>query len=184
MFGLFVFFGRAKKIFGGAFKFLFSVKNICHEGFQKKGFYLDVMLCHAGVAACKLSGDFVHRVKIVGGTYSFFYDGETDCGERVIRNGAGSIVQCGLDRAAEAPRGYAGVSVSFAGDASDLEEWLELLRADKIFCETIGDGIVCVYGYSPLLKGGIQVDGRKINVQIALNQGTVHIGSPLLLGSY
>ena len=129
-------------------------------------------------------GDFVHRVKIVGGTYSFFYDGETDCGERVIRNGAGSIVQCGLDRAAEAPRGYAGVSVSFAGDASDLEEWLELLRADKIFCETIGDGIVCVYGYSPLLKGGIQVDGRKINVQIALNQGTVHIGSPLLLGSY
>ena len=93
-------------------------------------------------------------------------------------------MQCGLDRAAEAPRGYAGVSVSFAGDASDLEEWLELLRADKIFCETIGDGIVCVYGYSPLLKGGIQVDGRKINVQIALNQGTVHIGSPLLLGSY
>ena len=64
------------------------------------------------------------------------------------------------------------------------EEWLELLRADKIFCETIGDGIVCVYGYSPLLKGGIRVDGRKINVQIALNQGTVHIGSPLLLGSY
>mgnify|MGYP000813345947 FL=1 len=93
-------------------------------------------------------------------------------------------MQCGLDRAAEAPRGYAGVSVSFAGDASDLEEWLELLRADKIFCETIGDGIVCVYGYSPLLKGGIQVDGRKINVQIALNRGTVHIGSPLLLGSY
>ena len=29
-----------------------------------------------------------------------------------------------------------------------------------------------------------QREQRKINVQIALNQGTVHIGSPLLLGSY
>lgn len=154
------------------------------KDFRRKAFIL--MLCFAMLALLLVNspGDFVHRVKIVGGTYSFFYDGETDCGERVIRNGAGTIVQCGLDRAAETPRGYAGVSVSFAGDASDLEEWLELLRADKIFCETIGDGIVCVYGYSPLLKGGIQVDGRKINVQIALNRGTVHIGSPLLLGSY
>jgi len=61
------------------------------------------MLCFAMLALLLVNspGDFVHRVKIVGGTYSFFYDGETDCGERVIRNGAGSIVQCGLDRAAD-----------------------------------------------------------------------------------
>ena len=39
-------------------------------------------------------------------------------------------------------------------------------------------------GYSPLVKGGITVDGQRINVQIAVTEYGVFVGSPLLLGSY
>lgn len=129
--------------------------------------------------------DFTHRVKIVGGTYSFFYDSAVSRSDvRAIENGAGTIVQCGSDELCSAPDGYSGVSVSFDGDLKDAEAWMKRLHVREIYSETIGDGILCVYGYSPLLKGCISVDGREINIQLAVNCGVVHIGSPLLLGSY
>ena len=40
------------------YKFIFSVNAICHEGFQKKGFYIAVVLYDVRAAACKLACRF------------------------------------------------------------------------------------------------------------------------------
>lgn len=155
------------------------------KDFRRKAFIL--LLCFTMLALLLVNSpaDFTNRVKIVGGTYSFFYDCVVSRSSlRVIENGAGIIVQCGLDELDGAPDGYSGVSVSFDGDIKDAEAWLKRLHVREIYSETIGEGILCVYGYSPLLKGSISVDGREINIQLAVNCGVVHIGSPLLLGSY
>lgn len=51
----------------------------------------------------------------------------------------------------------------------------EVMRLDEIM-------IVC--GYSPQLKGGVLLDGRLVNVQLAFCNGKTIIGSPLIFGSY
>lgn len=46
------------------------------------------------------------------------------------------------------------------------------------------DGITIVCGYSPLLKGGVLLDGRFVNIQLAFRDDKTIIGSPLIFGSY
>lgn len=127
--------------------------------------------------------DFTDLVKIVDGKYSFFYDGEAICSLDTLRNGCGTIVNCGLEDVSQTPVGFRGASVTFDGDSASVSAWLKKLSVKVTFSEEV-DGIVCVYGYSPRLKGGVEVDGQTVNVQIALNGGRVHLGTPLLLGSY
>lgn len=76
-----------------------------------------------------------------------------------------------------------GVTVTFDGTRQQAMDVLSSLSADIVDIQQL-DNIMTVYAYSPLVKGAIVVDGNLVNVQVAYCNGVVHVGSPLILGSY
>ncbi len=100
--------------------------------------------------------------------------------------GYGKIVKCSaenLENTLLKCAGIDGISAKFKKNG----EWVENLLAKLKFCakdvrECGGTTVVC--GYSPLIKGGIVVDGVKINLQVAYGQGAVVMGYPLIMEGY
>lgn len=76
-----------------------------------------------------------------------------------------------------------GVTMTFEGTRQQAMDVLSSLSADIIDIQQL-DSIMTVYAHSPLVRGGIVVDGNLVNIQIAYCDGVVHVGSPLILGSY
>ncbi|WP_227762527.1 YwmB family TATA-box binding protein [Zhaonella formicivorans] len=91
------------------------------------------------------------------------------------------------------------VSVIFTGT---LEKELTLVQKERLVYEMFkevaalrvegvsGPELVSISGYTPLIKDSLKVDGRKINLNIALSyddiagKTVVRVGSPLLNGEY
>lgn len=79
--------------------------------------------------------------------------------------------------------GVDGVSVSFDGSIQDLNAILDRLQATQVNAQQLGDLYVACY-YSNRLQGGMTLDGKRVNLQIAFRNGTITVGYPLILGSY
>ena len=103
-----------------------------------------------------------------------------------IDMGNGRIVECRTDElqsVLEKCQDVDGISVSFDGSEEDVSRIVELLNLNVTHrYETCGIDIVC--GQSYKINGGVVLDGKTVNVQIALKDGVVTVGSPLILGSY
>lgn len=77
-----------------------------------------------------------------------------------------------------------GMSVSFEGGMQDIQYIIDYFDVEIMLKNTC-DGILYIYGYSKLiLTPAVLVDNNYINIQLALNKGTVTAGSPIILGSY
>lgn len=66
---------------------------------------------------------------------------------------------------------------------TDVADLLQRLQAEVLSanaCDDI-DEYLC---YSPRVRGGVFVDGQRVNVQIAVTDTAVYVGSPLILGAY
>ena len=100
--------------------------------------------------------------------------------------GSGKIVQCDIAnfRSIVADcSGVDGFSVRFEGTARDVDRIARLLDINVVSTLDI-DGLQIVCGNSSRLTGGVVLDGARVNVQIAYKDGTVTVGSPLILGDY
>ena len=103
-----------------------------------------------------------------------------------ISMGNGKIVQCCvadfnsvLARCNEVD----GLSISFSGTEQDILRIVQLFNL-KISSTLNLDGLRIICGNSNKLTGGVILDGVAVNLQIAYKDGTVTVGSPLILGSY
>ena len=76
-----------------------------------------------------------------------------------------------------------GVSVSFAGTVEDLYAIAERLQAELVSVQQLDELIVVCYS-THRLHGGVTLDGKNVNLQVAYRDGTVTVGYPLILGSY
>ncbi|MBQ8885112.1 MAG: hypothetical protein IJY62_01885 [Clostridia bacterium] len=56
-------------------------------------------------------------------------------------------------------------------------------RATVCF-EEEASGTRSYYCYSPILKGGVYIEGYSVNLHIAVREGTVAVGSPIVFGGY
>lgn len=74
-----------------------------------------------------------------------------------------------------------GESASYSGDR--LKALREQFRAELLFCEEAG-GVTSYYFRSPLLGRGVMLDGREVNLQIAVGRGRTAVGTPLIFGSF
>lgn len=79
--------------------------------------------------------------------------------------------------------GVDGVSVSFSGSMQDVNAIVNRLQATQINCQQLDDLYVACYT-SNRLQGGVTLDGKRVNLQIAYRNGCITVGYPLILGSY
>ncbi len=108
------------------------------------------------------------------------YDG--DC----VESGCGKIVSClpaQLHQTLQKVGNVQGASFSFEGSISTAEKIAQKLKTQNVTKITCGN-ITTLCGYSQLFSGGVNIDGKTVNVQIAYCNGIVTVGSPLILGSY
>lgn len=105
---------------------------------------------------------------------------------QAIDMGNGRIVQCsveGYSNTIASCNDIDGVSVSFCGKAQDVKRIADYFNLRNVsVCEL--DGLTVICGRSYKVNGGVVLDGKLVNVQIAYKDGTVTVGSPLILGSY
>lgn len=100
-----------------------------------------------------------------------------------VRNGNGCIVTttcCNVDDVINNCVSVDGVSISFDGSYGCFERIAETFGCTV----TQIDGVAVGTGYCGRIIGGVTIDGKAVNVQVAYNNGTISIGSPLILGSY
>lgn len=106
--------------------------------------------------------------------------------EQAVNVGFGYIVKCSpseLTSVISNCTGVDGVSVSFSATKAQFYDIAD--KCGFTFCkEEQFAELITICGYSPKFCGGVFMDGNKINLQIAYSDGTVHIGSPLILGSF
>ena len=103
-----------------------------------------------------------------------------------INNGTGKIVRCTVGKLKSAISQCSdidGFSIEFSGTEQDIDRIVSLF--DLHICSTLQlNDLLVICGNSARLCGGVLLDGHKVNLQIAYKEGTVTVGSPLILGDY
>lgn len=61
---------------------------------------------------------------------------------------------------------------------------LDSLLARVVKTEFLEDGTIIIYAYTSLIEDNVQVEGNKVNLQIAQRDERFVVGWPLILGSY
>lgn len=99
-------------------------------------------------------------------------------------NGLGKEVRCygDIGKTLAKCKYVDGVTVCLPAD-TDVDAIVERLAVSVCSSQKIAN-VYVFCGYSTLVKGGIYVDGQLVNLQIAVTEHGVFVGSPLLLGSY
>ena len=64
-----------------------------------------------------------------------------------------------------------------------LSDFFNDLNADELFSEKVGE-IVVYYAFSPQIKYREKVQGETVNLQVAVSENYVKVGSPLIYGSF
>ena len=67
--------------------------------------------------------------------------------------------------------------------AEDAFAQAEKYRAELMIVRTVQD-VTDYYYYSPCLGGGVDLEGKRINLHIAVRGTSANIGSPLIFGGY
>lgn len=64
-----------------------------------------------------------------------------------------------------------------------LNDFFSKLNAKELFSENVGD-IAIYYAYSPQIKYCERVNGKTVNLQVAVSKEYIKVGSPLIYGSF
>ena len=76
-----------------------------------------------------------------------------------------------------------GESCKVEKDDFSMQEFFESFDAELVFIEEI-DGITCYYGYSEEIKFSRLVNGNLVNLQVAVAENSVTVGTPIIFGSF
>ncbi len=76
-----------------------------------------------------------------------------------------------------------GQSISFSGNETLYNSMVNNLINVRVLTENVSN-VKCCYGYNNKLNNSINIDGKIVNIQIAINNNVITIGTPVILGSY
>ncbi|HPG92619.1 MAG TPA: hypothetical protein PK675_04330 [Clostridia bacterium] len=71
----------------------------------------------------------------------------------------------------------------FVTSDQNYESIVSALNFVETYSQILDDETI-LYGYSNRVSGGIRLNGRLVNIQIASKNGKLYIGSPLIVGWY
>lgn len=106
---------------------------------------------------------------------------------KVIKNGAGQIIQCDISQMNELTfkkDEVGGESVKVSVKDYTYEQICKILgfRSKKHY--EFSDGLKTFYGEAKCGEKFVFVGKERINCEIAINNGYIYIGFPVILGSY
>ena len=104
----------------------------------------------------------------------------------VVQNGNMFLVNCKSSDAKKVKsqlNGIEGESFSFQGTKNDALNFLNKYNYKTVFCEMV-ENILIIYAYCPQIQNSVYVNNQKTNLQLAVNNEKITIGTPLILGSY
>lgn len=121
-------------------------------------------------------------------SYTFYTKSPSDYIKNaiVVQNGNMYLVNCKSSDANYVKsqlNDIEGESFSFQGTKNDALNFLNKYNYETVFCEIVGN-IFIVYAYCPQIQNSVYVNNQKTNLQLAVNNGKITIGTPLILGSY
>ena len=105
----------------------------------------------------------------------------------VINCGAACIVSCSANQAKEIKsklQDIQGESIRIRNYTSDLLTKIMLDYFDFIVKQESVDNMTIYYFYDSKLPKFVNIDGKKINLQMAISQSEINIGYPLILNGY
>lgn len=98
---------------------------------------------------------------------------------KYVINGSGCIIRCNLNEFYDIQKVHKIAGYTIKVDGYSFEKVSRNLAIQDCFFK---GGYM--YGYSYILESAIYTDGHKVNVQCAICDGKMLIGTPILLGSY
>jgi hypothetical protein len=76
-----------------------------------------------------------------------------------------------------------GESVCFSAAKATAQDVLSYYRAKVVFVEEV-NGIVSYYAETAAFDGGVDLNGREINLHIAVGGDRITVGTPLIFGGF
>ena len=106
----------------------------------------------------------------------------------IIKNGNSNIIKTNFNNAKYVKSKVSmvlGESVSFDSFQTSVNKLINYFELKVAKTEKIGD-IYCVYGFceNKNFENSVEIEGQKVNIQIAFNNNRITIGTPLILGDY
>lgn len=65
----------------------------------------------------------------------------------------------------------------------NVESFFDEYKADLVFVEEV-NGVRSYYGYSTKIRYGKIINGKRINVHVAIAQNEITVGTPIIYGSF
>lgn len=73
---------------------------------------------------------------------------------------------------------------SINGDYDDMKKLMRTNNVAVVDSETVGDTYI-IYGLSDRATGrNVSILGKQVNIQLAIRNNTITVGTPLIMGSY
>lgn len=137
------------------------------------------------VCLCSTANSSFEKILFLsaGGEVSFYLENYQEIeGCETIKNGAGCVIKTDVENAKKINKkinNCSGFSIEFYSEnISDFLNEINIIKIEKISDLTI------YYGYFNGLINSINIENKKINIQIAINNEKIVIGSPIILGDY
>lgn len=144
------------------------------------------------VLSCVLvlpSGNLVFSKNVVNSDaiYTFYSLSHENFADTItIKNGDQYMIRCSYDTAKNIKpklQNLVGESVSYGGTYLQMLQLIKLLNLSVIKTENICDAVL-IYGYNKNLGKCSYLGNKKVNAQLAFNNGTITLGYPIILGDY
>jgi len=163
------------------------------ECFMNKNRLLSIIICFIFLffIAPQKEGLNLLAKRLNHGTYSAYVTNfvaaeEIEQSYNYIKIANGGILVCELQYMQKV-KSYSyqvlGESLSFYGNIDEFNNLVKIYRVKIIVAEQVGD-IMTIYGHSFAFRKHIILDNKKVNVQIAINNNCITVGTPIILGSY
>ncbi len=123
------------------------------------------------------------------GEHSFCTTEETKIlNATTVKNGNGFVVSCSSKFCSDIyqhlnKEKIQGESFCFNGKLEDVFKIIYIMSA-KVVCREEFDDFSVFYAYSPKIDKSININSKKINLQIAYKNNKITVGTPLILGSF
>lgn len=103
---------------------------------------------------------------------------QVECGNKIFNYGTLSQAKNNLSALKQKSDSF-----QFCLEEIELDSLFKLLKFQEIKTSEIDD-IMIIYGYTPYGEKSIYLDGKKVNVQIAVRENKLIVGFPMILTGY